>query len=153
MLLIVETLIALGKIAFVLAFVFTFAVLLTWAERKQPALMQDRLGANRAPIFGLRLWGMFHSIAETFKLVFKEDFIPPAASQFAFRFAPVVALFPVLLTFAVIPFGNQLEIGGRVILLQVLNINVGVLFLLAFGSLGVYGIVLGGWASNNKYQL
>ena len=153
MLLIVEILIALGKIAFVLAFVFSFAILLTWAERKQPALMQDRLGANRAPIFGLRLWGIFHSIAETFKLVFKEDFIPPAASQFAFRFAPVVALFPVLLTFAVIPFGNQIEIGGRVILLQVLNINIGILFLLAFSSLSVYGIVLGGWASNNKYSL
>lgn len=151
--LLVEILIALGKISFVLAFVFGFAVVLTWAERKQPALMQDRLGANRAPIFGLRLWGIFHSIAETFKLVFKEDFIPPGAAKFAFHFAPVVALFPGLVTFAVIPFGNQIEIAGRVILLQVLNLNIGILFLLAFGSLGVYGIILGGWSSNNKYSL
>jgi NADH-quinone oxidoreductase subunit H len=148
-----EIVIGLVKIAFVLALVFTFAVLLTWAERKQPALMQDRLGANRAPILGLRLWGLFHSIAETFKLIFKEDFIPPSGVQFAFRFAPVITLFPALITFAVIPFGNQIEIAGRVILLQVLNLNIGILFLLAFGSLAVYGIVLGGWASNNKYSL
>jgi NADH-quinone oxidoreductase subunit H len=151
--LIAEMGIALAKIVFVLALVFTFAVLLTWAERKEPALMQDRLGANRAPILGLRLWGLFHSIAETFKLIFKEDFVPPSGLQVIFRLAPVISLFPVLVTFAVIPFGNQIEIAGRTILLQVLNLNVGILFLLAFGSIAVYGIVLGGWASNNKYSL
>jgi NADH-quinone oxidoreductase subunit H len=148
-----ETIIALAKISFVLGLVFGFAVLLTWAERKQPALMQDRLGANRAPILGLRLWGLFHSIAETLKLIFKEDFIPPKGLKFAFHFAPVITLFPALVTFAVIPFGNQLEIGGRIILLQILNLNIGVLFLLAFGGLAVYGIMLGGWSSNNKYSL
>ncbi|MFH1009707.1 MAG: complex I subunit 1 family protein [bacterium] len=152
-LLIEEMAIALAKISFVLALVFGFAVLLTWAERKQPALMQDRLGANRAPILGLRLWGLFHSIAETFKLIFKEDFVPPSGLQFMFRFAPVITLFPALVTFAVIPFGNQIEFAGRTILLQVLNLNIGILFLLAFGSIAVYGIVLGGWASNNKYSL
>jgi len=148
-----ETIIALAKISFVLGLVFGFAVLLTWAERKQPALMQDRLGANRASILGLRLWGLFHSIAETLKLIFKEDFIPPKGLKFAFHFAPVITLFPALVTFAVIPFGNQLEIGGRIILLQILNLNIGVLFLLAFGGLAVYGIMLGGWSSNNKYSL
>ena len=83
----------------------------------------------------------------------KEDFIPPQGDQFLHTLAPCMALFTALVTFAVIPFGDVLSIGERVINLQVANLNIGILYVFAMGSLGVYGIVIGAWASNNKFSM
>jgi NADH-quinone oxidoreductase subunit H len=92
-------------------------------------------------------------IADPLKFLTKEDFIPPAGDKFLHTLAPCLALFPALVTFAVIPFGDVLIIGDRMINLQVANVNIGILYVLAMASLGVYGIVIGAWASNNKFSL
>lgn len=141
------------KIIFVLSGVFTLVSLLTWIERKQSALMQDRIGANRADILGFRFIGLFHIIADGIKMLTKEDFIPPKANKFLHTLAPFIALFPVLVAFAVIPFGDKLVISGKEINLQIANLNVGILYVFGILSLGIYGVILGGWASYNKYSL
>jgi NADH-quinone oxidoreductase subunit H len=92
-------------------------------------------------------------VADPLKFLTKEDFIPPAGDRFLHTLAPCLALFPALVTFAVIPFGDVLQIGERVINLQVANLNVGILYIFAMTSLGVYGLVIGAWASNNKFSL
>jgi NADH-quinone oxidoreductase subunit H len=145
--------IILAKIAVVFGGVMTGALVLTWAERKQSALIADRIGANRAAILGIKLWGLINSFADALKLIFKEDFVPPKGLRFLHAIAPVFAMFPVFVTFAVLPFGPPITIAGREIPLQILNLDVGVLFILAFGSIAVYGTMLAGWASNNKYSL
>ncbi len=144
---------AIGTSVFVVLFVLTLAAILTWVERKQSAIMQDRIGANRAKIFGLRLWGLFHIIADSIKMFTKEDFIPTTQHRFLFSIAPVLSIFFALMTFAVIPFGHQITIAGSVIPLQVANVNVGLLFIFAMMSMAVYGVVLAGWSSNNNYAL
>lgn len=141
------------KIIFVLSGVFTLVSLLTWIERKQSALMQDRIGANRADILGFRFIGLFHIIADGIKMLTKEDFIPPKANKFLHTLAPFIALFPVLVAFAVIPFGDKLVISGKEINLQIANLNVGILYVFGILSLGIYGVILGGWSSYNKYSL
>jgi NADH-quinone oxidoreductase subunit H len=145
--------IVLGKIVVVLGAVLGLATLMTWAERKQSAVMQDRIGANRADIFGFRLIGLFHPIADALKMLTKEDFIPAKADRFLHTLAPMLAIFPALVVFAVIPFGDMLYIGDRAIKLQVADLNVGILYIFGIASLGVYGAVLAGWASNNRYGL
>lgn len=148
----IEILIPLAKVvALLLVVILPLATLLTWVERKQSAVMQDRLGANRADILGLRVWGLFNIIADGIKAFTKEDWVPPFANRFLFNIAPFVGLFAAMVTFAVIPFGPPLTIGGREIALQVADLNVGFLYILAFGSMGVYSVVLAGWSSNNKY--
>ncbi len=112
---------------------------LIWLERRMLALWQDRYGPNRAGPFGL-----FIVLADTIKLIFKEDWIPPFADKVVFVFAPAVVVASVLLSFTIIPFGPEVMVADS---------NVGLLFFLAMSSLGVYSIVLGGWASNNKYAL
>jgi NADH-quinone oxidoreductase subunit H len=144
---------AIATSIFVVLFVLSLAGILTWVERKQSAIMQDRIGANRAKIFGLRLWGLFHIIADAVKMFTKEDFIPNTQHRFLFSIAPVLSIFFALLTFAVIPFGNQITIGGHSIPLQVANLNVGILYIFAMMSVAVYGVVLAGWSSNNNYAL
>ena len=143
----------LGKVLFLVSVVMGFASILTWMERKQSAVMQDRIGANRADIFGFRVLGLFHIIADTVKMFTKEDFVPPQGNRFLHTLAPAVALFFALLSFAAIPFGGIYEIGGYTISLQVLNINAGILFVFAMMSMGIYGFVLGGWSSANNYAL
>jgi len=125
----------------------------TWVERRGAAFIQDRVGPNRIPIFGLRNAGILQPIADALKLLVKEDFLPARADRFLYFLAPAISMLPPLLTFAVIPFGDTVVIGGRALRLQVADLNVGLLFIFAIASLGVYGIVLGGWASNNKYSL
>jgi NADH-quinone oxidoreductase subunit H len=137
----------------VLITLVSLAAVMTWVERKQSAVMQDRLGANRADIFGIRMIGLFQPMADGIKMFFKEDFIPVRADKFLHTLAPIVAFFPVLVTFAVIPFGDVLKIGDLEINLQIADLNVGYLFILAFGGLTIYGTVLAGWSSNNKYSL
>jgi len=151
--LIIDILIILAKIAVVLGSLLTLTALLTWAERKESAMMQDRIGPNRANILKFRLYGLFHPIADAIKLVMKEDFVPGRANKFLYTIAPLIAMFPALVTFAVIPFGDTLIIGGKVIPLQVANLNIGILFVLAIASLGTYGIVIGGWSSSSNYSL
>ena len=143
----------LGKVLFLVSVVMGLASVLTWMERKQSAVMQDRIGANRADIFGFRVLGLFHIIADTVKMFTKEDFVPPQGNRFLHTLAPAVALFFALLSFAAIPFGGIYEIGGYTISLQVLNINAGILFVFAMMSMGIYGFVLGGWSSANNYAL
>jgi len=142
------------KAAVVLFMVLNLAGLLGWIERKGSALIQDRIGANRASIFGFAGMGLVNTlIADPVKFLTKEDFIPPKGDKFLHTLAPCMALFPALVTFAVIPFGDVLQIGERTINLQVANLNIGILYVFAMGSLGVYGIVIGAWASNNKFSL
>jgi NADH-quinone oxidoreductase subunit H len=142
------------KAALVLGMVLNLAGVLGWIERKGSALIQDRIGANRASIFGFAGLGLVNTlIADPLKFLTKEDFIPPSGDKFLHTLAPCMALFPALVTFAVIPFGDVLNLGERTINLQVANINIGILYVFAMGSLGVYGIVIGAWASNNKFSM
>jgi NADH-quinone oxidoreductase subunit H len=145
--------IILGKIALVYTGILSGAVILTWAERKQSALMSDRIGANRAAILGIRLWGLINSLADAMKMIFKEDYQPPRGLRLLHTLAPVFAMFPVFVTFAVIPFGPPIEAFGRTIRLQILDLDIGILYLFAFGSIAVYGTMLAGWASNSKFSL
>ena len=150
----IDFLIILIKAALVLGMVLNLAGILGWIERKGSALIQDRIGANRASIFGFAGMGLVNTlIADPLKFLTKEDFIPPKGDKFLHTLAPCMALFPALVTFAVIPFGDMLQIGERQINLQVANLNIGILYVFAMGSLGVYGIVIGAWASNNKFSL
>ena len=145
--------IALGRVAFVMLFVLNLGGLLTWVERKQSAIMQDRIGANRASIFGLRLFGLFHPLADAIKMLTKEDFYPVRADRFLFTLAPFVSVFFALVAFASIPFGDTLRVAGREIPLQAVTLNVGILYVFAMLSLGVYGVMMAGWASANNYAL
>ena len=145
--------IAFGRVAFVMLFVLNLGGLLTWVERKQSAIMQDRIGANRASIFGLRLFGLFHPLADAIKMLTKEDFRPARADRFLFTLAPFVSVFFALAAFASIPFGDTLHVAGRAIPLQAITLNVGVLYVFAMLSLGVYGVMMAGWSSGNNYAL
>lgn len=124
------------------------AAYLTYGERKVAAFLQDRLGPNRAGIFGL-----LQPLADAGKLFFKEEIIPKQAEKWLFIAGPGIAMVTACITSAVIPWGGNLELFGRNISLQVADINVGVLYVMGVVSVGVYGIMIGGWASNNKYSL
>jgi NADH-quinone oxidoreductase subunit H len=145
--------IAFGRVAFVMMFVLNTAAILGWVERKQSAIMQDRIGANRASILGLRVLGLFHPLADTLKMLTKEDFRPARADRLLFDLAPFVSVFFALVAFASIPFGDTLRIGDRVIPLQAVTLNVGILYAFAMLSLGVYGVMMAGWSSANNYAL
>lgn len=147
----IETLITFIKAIVFISGVLMLTSFLTWMERKQSAVMQDRLGANRAPILGIRAFGLFHIFADALKMFFKEDYVPPGADKVLHTAAPFAALFFALMSFAAIPFGDQVSIAGRKIVLQVLPLNVGLLFVLAMMSMGIYGVFLAGFSSNNKY--
>lgn len=150
---------------FIISFILTLLVLfmvinlgglLLWVERKGSAILQDRIGANRAAIFGKMPFnlGIINTlVADPIKLITKEDWMPPGADRLLYTLAPIMALLPILLTFLVVPFGDVLILGDVTINLQAASLNVGLLYVLAMVSLGVYGIVLGGWASNNRWAL
>ena len=143
-----------AKAFLVLFMVLNLAGVLGWIERKGSALIQDRIGANRASIFGFAGLGLVNTlIADPLKFLTKEDFIPPHGDKFLHTLAPCMAFFPALVTFAVIPFGDILVLGDWVINLQVADLNFGILYIFAMASLSVYGIVIGAWASNNKFSL
>jgi NADH-quinone oxidoreductase subunit H len=120
----------------------------TYAERKVSALLQDRIGPNRAGVFGL-----LQPLADGIKFIFKEEIIPSSSNKFLFILGPSIAMLTACMTGAVIPWGDYLEIGGHQVMLQVTDINIGVLYIFAVVSIGVYGVMIGGWASNNKFSL
>jgi NADH-quinone oxidoreductase subunit H len=125
----------------------------TWVERKQSALIQDRIGANRAGIFGFRMFGMFHGMADVVKMFTKEDIVPAGADKTLHMLAPFFSVFFALAAFAVIPFGDRLILGDRVIELQVAKIDVALLYIFAMLSLEAYGVILAGFASRNNYAM
>jgi NADH-quinone oxidoreductase subunit H len=145
------TLALIAKIILVVAiFVLTLAVAAysTYMERKVAAFLQDRLGPDRAGP-----WGLLQPLADGVKMFTKEEFIPAASEKFLFILGPGLFILTALMTSAVIPWGPALVIAGEVIALQVADIDIGVLYVLGVVSVGVYGIMIGGWASNNKYSL
>ncbi|MGJ7030439.1 NADH-quinone oxidoreductase subunit NuoH [Niabella hirudinis] len=135
-------------IAAIVTLSMVVAMYATYGERKVAAFIQDRIGPNRAGPFGL-----LQPLADGGKLFFKEEIIPLASSRFLFILGPLLAMVTALLTSAVIPWGASMNIGDRVVPLQVADVNIGILYVFGVVSLGVYGIMLGGWASNNKFSL
>ncbi len=125
------------------------AMYATWAERKVAAVMQDRRGPNRAGPFGI-----LQPLADGLKLFMKEEIIPDSSTRFLFILGPCLAMLTALMTSAVVPWGpDYVTSSGHVVALQVADINIGILFIFGVVSLGVYGVMLGGWASNNKFSL
>jgi NADH-quinone oxidoreductase subunit H len=145
-------------ISLVKAFLVFFGVVnavpvLVWAERRGSAFIQHRLGPNRVNIAGFTLLGLVQPLADVVKFVWKEDYVPSHANRAFYLLAPVLLLIPASMAFAVIPFADDLLVAGREIKMQVADLNVGILYVFALMSLSVYGIVLAGWSSNNKYSL
>lgn len=141
--------IAMGaKVGLVVFVMLQVVPMMVWIERRGSALMQNRLGPNRVGPLGL-----FQSLADVVKFVFKEDMVPAHCDKFYYTLAPAIVLIPAFMTFAVVPFGGDVTIGGRTIHLQVADLNVGLLYIFSIASLGVYGIIMAGWSSNNKYSL
>jgi NADH-quinone oxidoreductase subunit H len=147
----IEIAIVFAKALFFLTCILALTSLLTWMERKQSAVMQDRLGANRASILGIRAFGLCHIVSDALKMFFKEDYVPPGGDKVLHTAAPFAALFFALMSFAAIPFGDSIQIAGHKIELLVLPLNVGLLFVFAMMSLGIYGTFLAGFSSNNKF--
>ena len=141
----------LSKIGFMFALIMGMVVVLIWMERKGAAFIQDRTGPNRAAILGVRLAGLVHPVADVFKLLFKEDIQPANRHKALYNLAPWLVMVVAMSTYAVIPFGDYLTVGGRDIPLIVADLNVGLLYILAVASLGSYGVVMAGWAANNKF--
>jgi len=139
------------KIAVVMVTVLLTVAVLTLAERKVLSWMQDRMGPMEVGPYGI-----LQPIADGIKLFFKEDIIPSGANWLLFSLAPIISLIPAFIGFAVVPYGPNIEIelyGVTIKPFIITDINIGILYVLAFTSIGAYGVILGGWASNNKYSL
>jgi NADH-quinone oxidoreductase subunit H len=162
--------VSLAYIAYAFAVLLTFGAVLTWVERKQAAIMADRIGANRAylriPFTQVKLvwWGLFHGMADGLKLLLKEDFKPVAYDRLAYALGPWLAFVPVMLVFAVIPFGGTLDpgrlfpsladfFGGRTYPMQIAPLDAGLLVVFAFGGISIIGAMLAGWSSANKFSM
>ncbi|WP_460964651.1 NADH-quinone oxidoreductase subunit NuoH [Spirosoma litoris] len=135
-------------ILIIFAITLGIAAYSTYGERKVAAFLQDRIGPNRAGP-----WGLLQPLADGGKMFFKEDFIPAQASKWLFILGPCLAMLTALMSSAVIPFGDTIKFGNYAIPIQAIEINIGVLYIFGVVSLGVYGIMVGGWASNNKFSL
>jgi len=140
--------ISLIKIVLVVGIILTTVANLVWVERRVSAYIQDRIGPNRVGPLGL-----LQSPADVIKLFLKEDIVPVSANKAIHTLAPIISITVAMATFAVIPFGDQISLFGKEIKLLIADVNIGVLYILALTSLGVYGVTLSGWASNNKYSL
>lgn len=136
------------KIVVVFGLMLLSVTYLTWVERKVIGDIQVRLGPMRVGPHGL-----LQPIADGLKLLFKEEIVPQSADRTLYLLAPAIALIPAFISFAVIPFGDQIRLFGQTIDLVIADVNIGLLYVFGVASLGIYGIVLGGWASNNKYAL
>lgn len=151
MLLSIDLALVIEKLVLITVVVMTslvIAMYATFAERKVAAVMQDRIGPNRAGPFGL-----FQPLADGLKLFFKEEIIPNFSSKFLFILGPSLAMLTAMMTSAVIPWGDSITLFGREIQLQIADINIGILYVFGVVSMGVYGIMIGSWASNNKFSL
>ncbi|MEP7260972.1 MAG: complex I subunit 1 family protein [Usitatibacter sp.] len=165
-----DLVIALVLIGYAVGVLLSFGTVLTWVERKQAAIMSDRIGANRAyiriPFTQVKLvWlGLFHGIADGLKMMLKEDFKPKTHDALGYMLAPWIVFTPVLLVFAVIPFGGTLDpgklvplladwFGQRTYPLQIARLDAGLLVVFAFSGLTIIGAMLAGWSSNNKFSL
>jgi len=168
-----DLVVSLVFIGYAVGMLMTFGLVLTWVERKQAAIMSDRIGANRAylriPFTQVKLvwWGLFHGLADGLKMLLKEDWKPESYDRFAYAIAPWVVFAPVLLVFAVIPFGGTLDpatmfsgipalsawFGDRTYPLQIARLDAGLLIVFAFGGLTSIGAMLAGWSSSNKFSL
>lgn len=137
-----------AKIGAVFFVILTTAAYLVYAERRILGWIQDRKGPNRVGPMGL-----LQPVADVIKMITKEDMLPAAADKWLFYLAPAMAAIPAAMTFAVVPFGAPLNIFGRQLPMQVADLHVGMLFFMALSSIAVYGVALGGWASNSKYAL
>jgi NADH-quinone oxidoreductase subunit H len=157
-------------ITYAISVLMGFGTILTWVERKQAAVMSDRIGANRAylriPFTQVKLvwWGLFHGMADGLKMILKEDFKPKTYDWYAYAVAPWVVFTPVLLVFAVIPFGGHLVpgqlipalagwFGDRSYAMQIAQLDAGLLMVFAFGGMTIIGAMLAGWSSSNKFSL
>ncbi|MDE0013456.1 MAG: NADH-quinone oxidoreductase subunit NuoH [Candidatus Poribacteria bacterium] len=139
---------SIGKILIIVHLLLIGVMAMIWSERRVSGWMQDRLGPNR-----VGFQGILQPVADGLKFLFKEDLIPNHVDKPLYVLAPAMLLVPALVTVAVVPFGSSITILGHEIPLQIADINIGILYILAITSLGVYGVVLGAWASNNKYSL
>jgi NADH-quinone oxidoreductase subunit H len=135
-------------ITIIFAITMVMAMYSTWAERKVAAFLQDRIGPNRAGV-----WGLLQPLADGLKLFSKEEFFPNTPNRILFIVGPAIAMSTALMTSAVIPWGDKLHIFGRDVILQATDIDVALLYIFGVISVGVYGIMIGGWASNNKFSL
>ena len=129
------------------------APVITWIERKQSAMMQDRVGANRADIAGITILGLLHPAADVLKLLSKEDVVPAGANRVMHLIAPVIAAVPAIIAYAVIPFGAVYAFGDTTVSLVVADLDWGLLYIFAIGSVATYGTVIAGWSSNNNWSL
>ena len=147
--LIIEKLVLIGA---VITGSLVIAMYATWGERKVAAILQDRVGPNRAGPFGI-----FQPLADGGKLFFKEEIIPSTSNKWLFILGPCLAMLTAMMTSAVIPWGHVLHFNmfgvDRMVKLQIADINIGMLYVFGVVSTGVYGIMIGGWASNNKFSL
>lgn len=146
-------LLILAKILVPFLVIFNLIPLLIWMERKGSAFIQDRRGPNRASLFGVRLGGLLHAISDVVKLLTKEDIIPAHVNKPLYVLAPFLSLTVACVTYAVIPFAEPIMVGSRTVTFQAADLNVGILYILAMSSMGVFGVMLAGWSSNNKYAL
>jgi len=137
----------------ILVIVGALAPVITWVERKQSAVMQDRIGANRADVAGITLLGLLHPAADVLKLLSKEDVVPLGANRFMHLISPLIAAVPAIVAFGVIPFGGVYHFGDTTLSLVVANPDWGLLYIFAIGSLATYGVVMAGWSSNNNWSL
>jgi len=144
------------KVVLVFFVVLTMVAVGTWVERRGAAFIQDRVGPNRVALFGkFRIMGLTQPVADGIKFFFKEDVIPKNVDRVLFVLSPIIAFIPATMTFAAIPFGRPFEFNGVHYFLSILPpaTNIGVLYIFAIGSMGVYGIIVGAWASNNKWSI
>ncbi len=144
----IDIALTIGKIALVFLVILLIAAYLVLAERKLLAWIQERIGPNRAGPYGL-----LQPVADGIKMLTKEDVKPAGADKWLFYLAPAMAAIPAIMVVALIPFGEPVTLFGRRVEMQVVDLNVGLLLFIAFSSIAVYGVALGGWASNSKYSL
>lgn len=137
-----------AKTGFLVLILLQIVPMMVWVERRGSALMQNRLGPNRVGPLGI-----LQSLADVIKFLWKEDGVPGHVEKVYYLLAPIVSLVPAFMTFAVIPFASSINLDGHIVNFQVADLNVGLLYILSIASLGVYGVIMAGWASNNKYAM
>lgn len=148
-----DILIMVIKLAVVVGVFLSIVPVLVWLERRASAFIQDRLGPNRTNVFGFKFMGILQNVADVLKFLVKEDFRPKSANRFMFNLGPWLVFLPAVIVPIAIPFADTITLGSYTFSFQVANIDAGLLFIFAVSSLGVFGFIMSGWASNNKYSL